>query len=289
VRTDQALGDASARLAAAGVESPRWNAEQLRAHSVGAARAGLLAVRELSAEQADAFRELIERRAARVPLQHLVGTVGFRYVDVHVGSGVFIPRPETEVVAGLAVDRARESAAAPVVVDLCSGSGVIALSVAHEVPTATVHAVERDADALAWLRRNADTRAGLGDRPVLVHEADVRVAVPELAGAVDVVVANPPYVAAGELIDVDPEVRDHDPRVALVAGEDGLAVIHAVVIAAERLLRPGGQLVVEHSDRQGESVPALLRARAGWTDIRDHADLVGRPRCATATWQGALS
>jgi release factor glutamine methyltransferase len=273
------LRSAAARLEAAGVDSPRWDAEQLLAFVADAPRARLALLQPLGAKQAARFEELVARRAARVPLQHLTGSVGFRYIDLEVGTGVFVPRPETEVVAGIAIDRARELGDAPVVVDLCSGSGAIALSIANEIPAAQVHAVEIDPDALRWLTRNATTRRDAGDPGVGVHQDDVAHALPELDGGVDVVVANPPYVAAEELVEVDPEVRDHDPRVALVAGDDGLAVIAQVAAAARRLLRPGGWVVVEHSDRQGESAPALLRA-AGFVDVTEDTDLAGRPRVA---------
>ncbi|MDQ1697756.1 MAG: release factor glutamine methyltransferase [Frankiaceae bacterium] len=226
------------------------------------------------------FTELVRRRADRVPLQHLTGSVGFRYIDLDVGAGVFVPRPETEVVAGVAIDLARAAGEHPVVVDLCSGSGAIALSVAHEVPSAQVHAVELDSGALRWLARNAASRRAAGDSGIGIHQDDVRQALPELDGSVDVVVSNPPYVAEDEIADVDPEVRDHDPRVALVAGGDGLDVIRLVAATAHRLLRPGGWVVVEHSDRQGESAPAALSA-AGFLDVADAPDLTGRPRLAT--------
>lgn len=233
------------------------------------------------AEQTGAdFAELVRRRADRVPLQHLVGSAGFRYIDVEVGPGVFVPRPETEVVAGIAIDRARESGDTPVVVDLCSGSGVLALSVANEVPTARVHAVELDPDAVRWLARNAARRHEAGDNAITVHEADVAAALPDLDGVVDVVVSNPPYVGTDEIEFVDPEVREHDPQLALVAGDDGLTVIRQVAATAMRLLRSGGWVVVEHSDRQGESAPAVLRA-AGFVDVTDSNDLTGRPRVAT--------
>jgi release factor glutamine methyltransferase len=214
-----------------------------------------------------------------VPLQHLVGSVGFRYIDLSVGSGVFVPRPETEVVAGIAIELARLAGADSVVVDLCSGSGAIALAVANEVPQARVHAVELDPAALRWLARNAAARRASGDPGIGVHQDDARQALPELDGCVDVVVSNPPYVAEDELRDVDPEVRDHDPRVALVAGEDGLAVIRHIAATAHRLLRPGGWVVVEHSDRQGETAPEALRA-GGFVDVSDAPDLTGRPRVA---------
>ena len=256
--------DIAARLDRAGVPSAEHDARVLVAHA---------------AATGQDIDELVRRRAARVPLQHITGVVGFRYLDLAVGPGVFVPRPETEVVAGLAIDLARAAGSSPLVVDLCSGSGAIALSVAHEVPHAQVHAVELDPDALRWLSRNAADRRNAGDTGIGIHQDDALQALPELDGSVDVVVSNPPYVAADEMRLVDPEVRDHDPRVALVAGDDGLAVVRIVAASAARLLRPGGHVVVEHSDRQGESAPAVLVA-AGFADVRDEVDLTGRPRIA---------
>jgi release factor glutamine methyltransferase len=273
------LRAATARLEEAGVDSPQWDAEQLMAFVAGVPRGRLALVEALDDAQRGRFDELVGRRSNRVPLQHLTGSVGFRYIDLDVGAGVFVPRPETEVVAGIAVERARELGDAPVVVDLCSGSGAIALSVAHEVPTAHVHAVEMDAAALRWLIRNAEARRQAGDTGIGIHHDDAANALPELDGAVDVVVSNPPYVAGHELEHVDPEVRDHDPRIALVAGDDGLAVIRQVAASARRLLRSGGWVVIEHSERQGESAPAVLVA-AGFVDVSDIEDLAGRPRAA---------
>lgn len=285
VRADDAVQRATRRLAAAGIDSARWDAEQLVAHVAEVTRAALPGLGALTVEQAARLDALVERRASRVPLQHLIGSVGFRYVDLDVGPGVFVPRPETEVVAGLAIEAARGCGERPLVVDLCSGSGAIALSIANEVPAAQVHAVELDAGALRWLQRNAHARRQAGDPGIGVHQDDAAHALPELDGTVDVVVSNPPYVGEDELALVEPEVRDHDPHLALVAGDDGLAVIGQVVATAERLLRPGGHLVIEHSDRQGESCPALLEGRSGWSHVADHPDLTGRPRCTTARWR----
>jgi release factor glutamine methyltransferase len=280
------LRAATTRLEAAGVESPQWDAEQLLAFVAGVPRGRLALVDQLDHSQVVRFDQLVDRRSGRVPLQHLTGSVGFRYIDLDVGAGVFVPRPETEVVAGIAIDRARELGDEPLVVDLCSGSGAIALSVANEVPAARVHAVEMDAAALRWLMRNADARREAGDSGIGIHHDDAAIALSELDGTVDVVVSNPPYVAGHELERVDPEVRDHDPHVALVAGDDGLAVIRQVAAAAGRLLRPGGWVVVEHSERQGESAPAVLAA-AGFVDVTDIEDLAGRPRAAVGRQPGA--
>jgi release factor glutamine methyltransferase len=271
------LAEATDRLAAAGVPSPRADAEQLAAHVLATSRSALASVSVLPAERARELADLVDRRAARVPLQHLVGSVGFRHLELVVGPGVFIPRPETEVVAGWAIDVLRGDAiAAPLVVDLCTGSGAIAAAIATEVPSASVHAVEIDADAVDWARRN------LAGTSVVLHRADARDALPELDGRVDLVVSNPPYVPTGEHDLVDREVRDHDPAIALWSGADGLDMLTAVVRRSERLLRPGGRLVVEHSDRQGESAPAVLHAAGGWAEVQDHNDLTGRPRFVTA-------
>jgi release factor glutamine methyltransferase len=286
VQTDEVLRNAVERLGAAGIDAPEWDAHQLLAHVVGVPRSALALTRELSDEQFAAYDALVARRVQREPLQYLTGRVGFRYIELDVGPGVFVPRPETEVVAGLAIERAVRTGPEPLIVDLCSGSGALALSIANELPASLVHAVEREADAVRWLQHNADIRQAAGDTPVTVHQDDAQSALPDLDGTVDVVVANPPYVAADELAGVDPEVREHDPHSALVAGHDGLSVIRQIVLTAERLLHPGGWLVIEHADRQGESCPAILTARLGWSDVTDYPDLAGRPRCTTARWTG---
>jgi release factor glutamine methyltransferase len=223
------------------------------------------------------YEALVARRARRVPLQHLVGSVGFRWIELLVGPGVFVPRPETESVAQWAIDHAPPS---PLVVDLCTGSGTLALSIANEVPGATVHAVELDLVAVQWAQRNADARAAAGDPRVTVHQGGVVDALPELDGTVDLVISNPPYVGLDEAHLSQPEVIDHDPSVALFAGPDGLDVIREVERTAHRLLKPGGLVVVEHSDRQGASAPAVFAH--GWIEVQDHRDLTGRDRYVTA-------
>ena len=254
------IAEAIVLLRASGVPSPDHDARAL--------------ARFAEESQAD-FDDLVRRRAERVPLQHLLGTAGFRYLELQVGPGVFVPRPETEVVVD-AVLAEIKGVQAPLVVDLCAGPGTIGLSVAHEHPTAVVHLVERDPEAFVWLQRN---RPEASPR-VHLHLADAADALPGLDGTVDVVASNPPYVAEHERAMVDPEVREHDPEIALFAGDDGLDVIRIVEVSAQRLLRPGGLVVIEHSDRQGESVPALLRER-GWVAVADHDDLTGRPRFTT--------
>ncbi|WP_148574647.1 peptide chain release factor N(5)-glutamine methyltransferase [Nocardioides caldifontis] len=278
--TPRALVAAAARrLAEAGVASADHDAAELLAHVLGTSRAALPLRDAVDTEEASRFEALVERRARREPLQHLTGRVGFRYRELVVGPGVFVPRPETEVLAGWAVDRAREVVDAgrvPVVVDLCTGSGAIALSVATEVPTAEVHAVELDEGAAAWAERNL---AGTGVR---LRQGDMADAFPELDGSVDVVVANPPYIPLEAYESVPPEVRDHDPSAALWSGGDGLDAMRVVERVAARLLHGGGVVGAEHADVQGEAAPAVFAATGRWAEVRDHADLAGRPRFVTA-------
>lgn len=272
-----AVRTAATTLSEAGLPSPRPDAEQLAAHVLGVPRSSL-PLATFDAVLLDAFRELVERRAQREPLQHLVGTAGFRHIELLVGPGVFVPRPETEVVVESALEFLRSLPAdtTPLLVDLCTGSGTIAFSLAAEFPRAEVHAVELDEGALTWTRRNADRL----DLPVHLHQGDAEHALPDLDGRLDLVVSNPPYVAEHEVDHVDPEVRDHDPEVSLVAGADGLDVVRAVEQAAWRLLRPGGKVIVEHSDRQGTSAPEVFASR--WEQVQDFPDLTGRDRYVTA-------
>jgi release factor glutamine methyltransferase len=272
---------AAARLAAAGVASPRHDAEELAAHVLGLSRAKLVLLDRLPAGAAGRYAELVEQRAARVPLQHLTGVAGFRRLELAVGPGVFVPRPETELLAGWAVE-SLAGTPEPLVVDLCAGSGAVALAVADEVAGARVHAVERDPHALAWAERNV---AAL-ELPVTLHCGDVAdpALLADLAGTVDLVTANPPYIPDGAT--VEREVAEHDPPPALWGGPDGLDVVRAVQRAAARLLRPGGRVGVEHADAQGDSVPALFD-RPEWTDVADRQDVAGRPRLTTARRAGA--
>jgi len=283
------VAEAARRLARAGVESARTDAELLAAHVLGVRRSGLVLAAGFDAAQAARFEELVTARARRVPVQHLLGRAGFRHLDVAVGPGVFVPRPETELLAGWGISVAAAAGSAePVVVDLCSGSGVIALAVAQELPRARVYAVERDPEALAWLRRNATERAEEGDRPIEVDGADVTDsdALAALTGQVDVVLCNPPYVPDGSA--VPPEVADHDPPPAVFGGPDGLAVIRPVIALAAVLLRPGGAVGVEHDESHAAAVVALLAGTGRFTRVEDHLDLAGRPRFATA-WQTGTS
>ena len=273
-----AVDSAVERLAAAGVPSPRFDAEELAAHALGVERRELWSVTSLGAS-AGTFAAYVDRRAAREPLQHITGRAFFRHLELAVGPGVFVPRPETELVAEAAIEAARSLStddAPPVVVDLCTGSGAIALAVATEVPGSRVHAVEADPDAFAWASRNC---SGSG---VDLRLGDMADAFADLDGAVDVVVGNPPYIPVGAVIR-DAEVATHDPSLALWSGSDGLDAMRVLEVVAARLLRPGGTVVAEHADLQGSSAPEVFRHTGRWVDVRDHRDLAGRDRYLTAT------
>ncbi|MPV38973.1 peptide chain release factor N(5)-glutamine methyltransferase [Georgenia subflava] len=264
-------------LTDAGVPSPAVDARLLAEHLLGGP---LVLAPAVDTELLARYAELVRRRGRREPLQHITGTMAFRHLVLHAAPGAFVSRPETEVVAGVAVDAAGAVAAGgriPVVVDLCTGSGAIALAVATEVPGSVVHAVELSDAALAVARRNV---ADLAPDVHLVA-GDAATALPELDGTVDVVVSNPPYIPP-DAVPVDVEVREHDPDVALYGGgPDGLTVPRAVVATAARLLRPGGVLVMEHAEVQSAAVREIVRA-AGLGQVTTGVDLTGRDRYVSA-------
>ncbi|TGB11866.1 peptide chain release factor N(5)-glutamine methyltransferase [Streptomyces sp. MZ04] len=269
------VAQATQRLADAGVPSPRNDAEELAAFVHGVKRGELHAVKDADFDAR--YWEAIARREAREPLQHITGRAFFRYLELQVGPGVFVPRPETESVVGWAIDAVRAmDVVEPLIVDLCTGSGAIALAMAQEVPRSRVHAVELSEDALKWTRKNVE-----GSR-VKLSQGDARDAFPELDGQVDLVVSNPPYIPLTEWEYVAPEARDHDPELSLFSGEDGLDLIRGIERTAHRLLRPGGVVVIEHADTQGGQVPWIFTEERGWADAADHPDLNNRPRFATA-------
>jgi len=269
------LAEAVRRLADAGVASPEADAETLLAHVLGTDRGRLVLVDQVADDDAAAYDALVARRLAREPLQHLTGKAYFRHVELVVGPGVFVPRPETELLAGWAVDRARE-VDEPVVVDLGTGSGAIAKAVADEVPGAQVHAVEVEEMAYRYATVN------LAGTAVDLRLGDLGDAFDELAYTVDVVVSNPPYIPLDAWESVAVEARDHDPAAALWSGQDGLDAIRVVERRAALLLKVGGVVGVEHADLQGESAPAVFAATGRWGDVRDHRDLADRPRFVTA-------
>ena len=275
----EVLADAVRRLAAAGVDSPDHDARVLLAHVLGIDRSRLPMAGQVTREQAGELEALVSRRVTREPLQHLTGVAHFRHVELAVGPGVFVPRPETELLAGWAIEaaqRAERENRTCRVVDLGTGSGAIAKAVKDELPTADVYAVELDGLAHAWAARNL---VGTG---VELRHGDLAEAFEELAGGVDVVVSNPPYIPHEAWESVAVEVRDHDPELALYATGDGLDTIRVVERRAAALLRPGGMVGVEHAEAQAVSAPAVFSGTGRWEQVRDHPDLTGRARFVTA-------
>ncbi len=274
------LGSAAQRLSLAGVASSRHDAEALLAFVLAQPRAMLHWHPPISADQRAEFDAAVARRAHREPLQHIVGTAAFRQLELEVGPGVFVPRPETEVMAGAAVAELHRLRAAgidaPRAVDLCTGCGAVALSLATEASGSVVTAVELSSDAVPYAWRNA---AGTG---VDVRQGDIADAVDDLAGTVHVVTANPPYIPLAAFESVDVEAREFDPAPALWSGDDGLDMIRVVSEVAARLLVDGGFVACEHADAQGDSAPEVFAASGLWTQVRDHTDLAGRPRYVVA-------
>lgn len=290
------LADATHRLERAGVPSPSVDAAELLSHVLGVPRTRLFLHDEVDDQARHDFERLLTRRIARVPLQHLTGRAAFRYLTLEVGPGVFIPRPETELLAEIAIRRVREISEGRcdrvTVADLCTGSAAIALAVATECRNVDVHAVEMSPEAMAWAQRNVDAhRMQVADcgSTITLHLGDATAAetLPtELTGEVDIVVTNPPYIPDAATPQ-DPEVALHDPDLALYGGRDGLDVVRGVARVASNVLVSGGLLAIEHADVQGTAagpagVPALLGAEADWISIRDHDDLAGRPRVTVA-------
>jgi release factor glutamine methyltransferase len=276
---------AAARLAQAGVDSPRADAELIAAHLHGVPRGQLHLVAD--ADFNPRFWDDVARREAREPLQHITGLAYFRYLELTVGPGVFVPRPETEVMTGWAVEQlAAMDVAEPVVADLGTGSGAIALAIAQEVPRARVHAVEADPLARQWTERNIARTAVAAPHTagrVTLHAEDFATALTELDGAVDLVISNPPYIPVGSW--VPPEVGEYDPATALWSGADGLGAVRVVEsVARQRLLRPGGLVAVEHGAQQGPAVYWVFAEESGWRQTRNHTDLAGRDRFVTAVW-----
>ena len=279
------LIEAVSQLRAGGVESPEQEARQLLAYAAGVELARLPLIDAVEDGQAAHFQTLIKKRSQRIPLQHLTGRAHFRHLELEVGPGVFVPRPETEVMTGWAIEQLRPMVYAvargrsrhlPVVVELGTGSGAIAKSIATELTGTRVYAVEVSEEAAAYASRN------LADTTVELYVQDMIGALPQLNGGVDLVIANPPYVPLEAFESVVPEARDHDPLLALFAGQDGLDVIRAVVAEAARLLRPAGLLCIEHADVQGESAQQVVVTHGGFAGVRDHQDLTGRSRFVTA-------
>jgi release factor glutamine methyltransferase len=274
------LSDATDRLTTDGVASPDVDARLLLAAAAGVSSSRLLTLDVVDDGVAERFARTVARRTAREPLQHITGVAHFRHVELQVGPGVFVPRPETEVMTGWVIDRVVEIAAGtpepPVVVDLCTGSGAIAKAVAHEAPAARVYAVELDSEAAGWAEKNL---AGTG---VELRTGDMADAFADLDGGVDVVVCNPPYIPLTAWESVQAEARDHDPEPALFSGADGLDAIRVLTRTAARLLRPGGWVACEHAEVQADAVAGLFLRSGSFASVRDHRDLSDRPRYLTA-------
>ncbi|MFP5368702.1 MAG: peptide chain release factor N(5)-glutamine methyltransferase, partial [Actinomycetes bacterium] len=270
-----AVTQATAILRDAGVPSPRVDAELLADHLLKVGLGRLRAMMLGDSPAPDGYAELVAERASRVPLQHITGVAHFRYLELAVGPGVFVPRPETESVVQLVIDHVK-GMPHPRIIDLGTGSGAIAGSIAHEAPGAEVHAVEYSAFAHAWAAKNLSP---LGVRLVL---GDLRDALPELNGTFDVVVSNPPYIPA-EAIPNEPEVALHDPPEALYGGgADGMELPTAAAASAARLLRPGGYFVMEHAEVQAGWIAAMLARTGNWTAVSTHLDLNGKERATSA-------
>jgi len=282
VTISTALERAVEILGRAGVVSPRVDAELLLGHVLDMSRGQVQAKAFMDAALAGShftqFKAMVVRRAGREPLQHITGLAPFRSMELSIGPGAFVPRPETEQVAQFAIDALLAVASAePRGVDLGTGSGAIALAMATEVPHARIWGVENSPEAFVWARQNQRLVGADNARMVFIDLAD---ALPELDGTVDVVISNPPYIPT-DAIPRDPEVRLFDPEHALYGGVDGLDVVHAVSATARRLLHAGGTLVIEHGELQAGAIAALLRAD-GWNAVASHHDLLGRDRATTA-------
>ncbi|MDR4533155.1 peptide chain release factor N(5)-glutamine methyltransferase [Glutamicibacter sp. PS] len=270
---------ASTTLAAAGVPSPAVDARILLcfATRMESSELELAALHGTQLPDADVelFEQLVRRRAERVPLQHLTGRAAFRYLELAVGPGVFIPRPETETVVQVGLDFLRQAAlSAPRCIDLCSGSGAIAAALASELPAAQVWAVELSDAAISYTRQNCEPHG------VQVLHTDATQLPAELEGGMDLVISNPPYIPPGA-VPREVEVHLHDPQMALYGlGEDGLQIPRAITAQALRLLRPGGLFVMEHAEVQQRSAAEML-LRAGFTAVRGHEDLTQRARATS--------
>jgi release factor glutamine methyltransferase len=276
-RLRREIDSAAALLAEAGIDSARCDAEELAAHLAGTQRGRLRLLQPPGDEFFGHYHDVIAARSRRVPLQHLTGTVSFGPVDLHVGPGVFIPRPETEAILAWATAQGLPGPPArPVIVDLCTGSGALAVALARHRPAARIVGIDDSDAALDYARRNAK------GTNVELLQADVTTAglLPELDAQVDLVVANPPYIPDGAVL--EPEVAQHDPPHALFGGPDGMTVIAAVVDLAGRWLRPGGLFAVEHDDTTSSETVELVSGTSLFEDVQARRDLAGRPRFVTA-------
>ena len=276
MKLSELLSRGSQLLASAGIDSAEVDAQLLAAHVLGISKGELQAKLFLDPDisEFEQIEALFLKRSERIPLQHLTGVAYFRNLTLQVGPGVFIPRPETEGVVDLALQALTDGGVA---VDLCTGSGAIAISIATERPSSKVYAWELNPDSEPWLRKNLRGNVEL----VMGDIADDHKLWDELAGTVDVVISNPPYIPTWA-VPKDLEVQLHDPAMALYGGEDGMDIIRVVSRRAMQLMKPGGYLVVEHADTQGQLVADLFKTD-GWQNIQIHQDLTNRDRSVSAT------
>ena len=269
-----AIESATTLLADAGIDSARYEAEELAAHLTGTERGRLPLIDSPDDTFFDRYHAAIAARSCRVPLQHITGTAAFGPLRLLVGPGVFIPRPETEAILEWAT--AQHLPEAPVIVDLCTGSGALAIALAQHWPEARLLGIDDSDAALEYARKNS-----AGTKVELLH-ADVTKPglLTDLDGQVDLVVANPPYVPDGA--PVEPEVSHYDPSHAVFGGADGMTVINAIVRLAGRWLRPGGFFAVEHDDTTSSLTCELISGTELFDDVVAQTDLTGRPRFVTA-------
>ncbi|MEB3033881.1 peptide chain release factor N(5)-glutamine methyltransferase [[Mycobacterium] nativiensis] len=277
-RIREAIDSAAALFADAGIDSARYDAEELAAHVAGTDRGRLALLDPPDDEFYGRYRELVAARSSRIPLQHLIGTAAFGPLMLQVGPGVFTPRPETEAMLEWVLKQ--ELPASALIVDACTGSGALAIALAHRLPAARVLAVDDSESALDYARRNCAGTA------VELIRADVTQPglLSEIDGKVDLMVSNPPYIPDGAVL--DPEVAQHDPVHALFGGPDGMAVIVPLAALAARLLRPGGSFAVEHDDTTSAATVETLLDTGCFDEVVARSDLAGRPRFVTAVRNG---
>ncbi|MDT5009737.1 MAG: release factor glutamine methyltransferase [Mycobacterium sp.] len=273
-RVRQAIDQATHALRAAGVASPRVDAEELAAHAAGTSRGRLSLLEVVGDDFFTCYSALVAARSTRIPLQHITGTAAFADLDLNVGPGVFIPRPETEAIFEWAA--AQRLPAKPLIVDLCTGSGALAIALARHTSAARVIGIDISVQALSYARRNSagtsvELRRGDVTDPDLGGELD---------GSVDMIVANPPYLP--DDVELEPEVAQHDPPEALFGGPDGTAFVAAIASLAARWLADGGLLAIEHDDSASAAVRTLLERGGHFDAVTEHTDFVGRPRFVTA-------
>lgn len=276
----EVLEGATDKLSEAGVLSPSVDAELIGCFILGVSRSDLqmliVTEQDFPSDKTESFAAAILRRVAREPLQHITGSAAFRHLELEVGPGVFTPRPETELVVGLAMSKIQD-VAEPMILDLCSGSGAIAISFATEVENSTVFGVEKSKEAFSYLTRNFQ-KYGL-DIGRLRNE-DLVSAFSEFLGQFDLVISNPPYIP-DNAIPIDIEVQLHEPALSLYGGEDGLNVIRLISKRALELLKSGGALVLEHADSQAQAIIELL-LKDGWVEVESVTDLAGKDRMISA-------